>query len=65
MVSRNDLRALRLMINEARIILNTTKLPEGRAECVRELLESAVAFTDELIARPTFAVRASTKKAKV
>jgi hypothetical protein len=54
MLNKNDLRALRNIIAEARTILNRTKLPEGRAERAVELLDSAVTLTDGLIA-PTVA----------
>jgi hypothetical protein len=47
--SRNDLRALRNMINEARLILATTILPEGRSERAYELLEAAVHLADDLL----------------
>jgi hypothetical protein len=42
MLNKNDLCALRGMIAEARTILITTNLPQGRAERALELLESAV-----------------------
>ena len=45
----NDLRALRNMINEARLILATTTLPEGRSERAYELLEAAVHLADDLL----------------
>jgi hypothetical protein len=47
--SRNDLRALRNMINEARLILATTILPEGRSERAYELLTAAVHLADDLL----------------
>jgi len=62
MISRNDLRALRNMLDEARLILNTTTLPEGRAGRAKELLESSIALTDQLIASPTVAAAALGKK---
>jgi hypothetical protein len=52
LMNRDDLRALRNLIEEARRILATTKLPDGRAERARELLTSAVALADQLIAKP-------------
>ncbi len=52
MMKRDDLRALRSMIDEARRNLATVTLPQGRAERARELLESAVALADNLIATP-------------
>lgn len=64
MLNKNDLRALRGMITEARTILTTTKLPEGRAERALELLESAVALTDNLIETPTVAASLGRKGGK-
>jgi hypothetical protein len=55
MVNRNDLRELRKVIEEARTILNTTALPDGRASRAKELIGQAVIMTDGLIARPTIA----------
>jgi hypothetical protein len=49
MVSPVDLRELRSMIEEARVILNTTALPAGRPAQAKELLETAVARLDEII----------------
>ncbi len=40
------------MIDEAHTILNTTVLPEGRSIRARELLRSAVALADDLLAVP-------------
>jgi hypothetical protein len=37
------------MINEARLILATTILPEGRSERAYELLEAAVHLADDLL----------------
>lgn len=62
MIGRNDLRALREMIDEARRILATTMLPEGRATRARELLESAVALADDLLSTPTVAAVALGKR---
>ena len=53
MVNRADLRALRDVIEEARITLATVQLPSGRAEHARELIESAVKQADAMLARPT------------
>lgn len=47
--SRNDLKALRNLIAEARRILATTTLPEGRAERAHELLKAAVFLADHLL----------------
>lgn len=56
MMKRDDMRALRAMIDEARRNLATVTLPQGRAERARELLESAVALADSLIATPPAAM---------
>lgn len=50
--SKTDLTALRNLISEAHLILDTTTLPEGRSERARELLGAAIKLTDELIATP-------------
>jgi hypothetical protein len=47
---KNDLQALRNMIAESRDIMSTTVLPEGRAERAHELLNTAVALADDLLA---------------
>jgi hypothetical protein len=47
-----ELSALRNLILQAREILATTKLPRGRAERAHELLNAAVALTDDLLATP-------------
>ena len=44
------------MLREAHLILTTTKLPEGRAVRACELLDSALAITDDLIATDPSAV---------
>jgi hypothetical protein len=46
---KQDLRALRSMIDEAHTILETTTLPQGRAERARELLSTAVKLADALM----------------
>jgi hypothetical protein len=48
-MAKNDLRALRNMIGEAKQILDTTELPEGRSQRARELLASAVFLADHLL----------------
>lgn len=48
--TRQELTALRNIISEAHLILSTTELPEGRAIRSRELLASAMALTDDLLA---------------
>jgi hypothetical protein len=48
--TRQELTALRSLIAEAHLILSTTDLPEGRAVRSRELLASAMALADDLLA---------------
>ena len=48
-MAKKDLRALRNMITEAKQILDTTELPEGRAQRAGELLASAVFLADHLL----------------
>ena len=48
--TRQELTALRNLISEAHLILSTTELPEGRAARSQELLASAMALTDDLLA---------------
>ena len=48
--TRQELTALRNMISEAELILSTSELPEGRAVRSRELLVSALALADDLLA---------------
>ena len=45
---KNDLKTLLTLITEARDILATTKLPEGRSERAYELLTAAVHLGDDL-----------------
>lgn len=45
-----DVYALRDMIEEIHLILETTELPQGRSKRALELLTSALALTDDLIA---------------
>lgn len=49
MTRRNDLKALRNMISEARDILRTTNLPERRSERAYELLTAALHLADQLL----------------
>jgi hypothetical protein len=44
-----DLRALRNLIFEARSIVATTKLPEGRTESASKILNAAIALADHLL----------------
>jgi len=52
----HDLHALRNLIDEAHVILTTIELPQGRAKRAAQLLTSALALTDDLIAMPPTAV---------
>ncbi len=45
-----DLKALRNLISEADNLLATTTLPEGRSARAHELLASAIALADALLA---------------
>jgi hypothetical protein len=56
MAKRADLKALRGMIDEAHTILETTTLPQGRAERARELLGAAVKLADHLLTEKPAAV---------
>lgn len=49
MAKRQDLKALRGMIDEAHTIIETTTLPQGRAERARELLGAALKLADFLM----------------
>jgi hypothetical protein len=49
--SRVSLTTLRKLISETDLILATTDLPEGRTARCRELLASAIALADDLIAQ--------------
>ncbi len=55
---RSDLRALRTLIAQAERTL-PAKLPEGRGERCRELLRSAVALADHLLAMKSTPAAAS------
>ena len=44
-----DLHALRNMIDEAQMLLETTDLPEGRSQRAQEILTSALSLADDLI----------------
>jgi hypothetical protein len=65
MVNRVELRALRDRIEEARLILATVQIPDGRARHARELIESAVKQADAMLARPTAWMLASRGHAKI
>lgn len=47
--NREDLTALHNLISEAKTIVATTTLPEGRAERAKELLEAAMKLSEELL----------------
>jgi len=49
---QQDLKALRNLIREADQLLSTTELPEGRSHRAHELLQTAIALADALIATP-------------
>lgn len=49
---KTDLHALRNLIHEAHKLLSTIELREGRSIRARELLRSAVALADDLLAVP-------------
>ncbi len=50
MAKRQDLRALRNMVAEARILIETSPaLPQGRTERAKELLGDAVVLADYLL----------------
>lgn len=56
MAKRADLKALRNMIDEAHAILETTTLPQGRAERACELLATALKLADHLLTEKPAAV---------
>ena len=56
MAKRADLKALRNMIAEAHTILQTTTLPQGRAERACELLGTAVKLANHLLTEKPAAV---------
>ncbi len=47
--NRTDLRALRNMIDEAHLLLETTELPENRSKRALELLSTALKLADHLL----------------
>ena len=49
--SRTELQALKNLISEVDLILETTPLPQNRTTRSRELLSAALALTDDLIAQ--------------
>jgi hypothetical protein len=64
-IDRADLLKLREVVNQARVILNTTALPDGRLVFARELMETALTMADDLIARPPLsAMRSGRRKLK-
>jgi hypothetical protein len=64
MVNRTELRALRDVIEQARLILSTVPLVP-RAQDARILVESAVQQADTMLAKPTAAMLASKGHAKI
>jgi len=61
MVNRNDLRALRNILDQARLVLHTEPVIEARTR-VKELLDSAISLTDDMISAPTVAAAALGRK---
>jgi hypothetical protein len=59
-MARQELIALRNLIAEAELILSTTELPEGRATRSKELLASAKALADDLVAQAKPSAAATT-----
>ena len=53
---QGDMQALRNLIDEANTVISTIDLPQGRAKRAAQLLSSALALTDYLIATPPAAV---------
>jgi hypothetical protein len=51
-----DMQALRNLIDEAHTVISTIDLPQGRAKRAAQLLASALALADDLIAVPPAAV---------
>jgi hypothetical protein len=49
--TRTELATLRKLLIATDLILETTPLPEGRTERCREMLASALALTDDLLAQ--------------
>lgn len=49
MAYQKDLRALRNLISEAKDLLATTNLPDGRSQRAHELLIAAVSLSDHLL----------------
>ncbi|HMD71615.1 MAG TPA: hypothetical protein VKF41_09755 [Bryobacteraceae bacterium] len=65
MIDRVELRELRKLIEEARIIFSTTHLPTDRSRYARDLVESAVKQADSMLARPTAWMLAQKGRAKI
>ena len=49
--SRTELQALKNLISEVDLILETTLLPENRTARSRELLSAALSLTDDLLSQ--------------
>ena len=49
MAKKQDLRALRNMIEDSQLLLSTTTLPEGRSQRAHELLTAALSLADHLL----------------
>ena len=51
--NRTELRSLKNLLKQADLVLSTSPpLPENRTACCRELLQSALAITDDLLKQP-------------
>ena len=48
-LERTELRALRHLISEEELVIATAELPQGRGTRALELMQSALALTDDLI----------------
>ena len=49
MAAKNDLKALRNLVAEAKSLLSTVQLPDARSERAEELLTSALFLADHLL----------------
>jgi hypothetical protein len=49
--NRTELSALKKLLSETDLILSTTELPQNRTARCRELHQSAMALTDDLISQ--------------
>ena len=56
--NRTELTALKKLLSETDLILSTTELPQNRTARCRELLRTAIALTDDLLAQTKLPVAA-------